>query len=92
MPRAAAAQALEAREAELALGYFPDLQRAGYFQQALFKSTYECIACAHSATIPARLTLKSNTSERGTWSCDLMAVSTLSTFPGGQRLAPPCDT
>ncbi len=44
--RSAAAAALESGEAELAVGFFPDLQRANYFQQALFKTSYVCIACA----------------------------------------------
>lgn len=57
-PRTAAAQALESGEAELAVGFFPDLQRAGYFQQALFKGTYACIACARNTAIGPKLTLK----------------------------------
>ena len=57
-PRAAAAQALESGEAELAVGFFPDLERAGYFQQALFKSTYACIACARNTAVRSRMTLK----------------------------------
>ncbi|HSW20785.1 MAG TPA: LysR family transcriptional regulator [Ramlibacter sp.] len=58
MPRAAAAQALEKGEAELAVGFFPDLQRANYFQQALFKTSYACIACAGNTAAGARMTLK----------------------------------
>lgn len=57
-PRAAAAQALESGEAELAVGFFPDLQRAGYFRQALFTTSYACIACARNAGIESRLSLK----------------------------------
>jgi DNA-binding transcriptional LysR family regulator len=57
-PRAAAADALEKGEAELAVGFFPDLQRAGYFQQALFMSSYTCIACARNTAAGSRLTLK----------------------------------
>ena len=57
-PRAAAADALEKGEAELAVGFFPDLQRAGYFQQALFMSSYTCIACARHTAVGSRLTLK----------------------------------
>lgn len=57
-PRMAAAAALEAGEAELAVGFFPDLQKAGYFQQALFKTSYACIACARNASAGARMTLK----------------------------------
>jgi DNA-binding transcriptional LysR family regulator len=55
-PRTAAAQALEAGEADLAVGFFPDLQKAGYFQQALFKTSYSCIACARTTAVGSRLT------------------------------------
>lgn len=57
-PRMAAAAALEAGEAELAVGFFPDLQKAGYFQQALFKTSYACIACARNEAAGTRMTLK----------------------------------
>jgi DNA-binding transcriptional LysR family regulator len=57
-PRMAAAAALEAGEAELAVGFFPDLQKAGYFQQALFKTSYACIACARHKAAGPRMTLK----------------------------------
>jgi DNA-binding transcriptional LysR family regulator len=57
-PRSAAAQALEAGQADLAVGFFPDLQKAGYFQQALFKTSYACIACARNDAAPARMTAK----------------------------------
>jgi DNA-binding transcriptional LysR family regulator len=57
-PRAAAAAALESGEADLAVGFFPDLQKAGYFQQALFRTSYTCIACARNAAAPSRMTLK----------------------------------
>jgi len=63
-PRAAAADALEKGEAELAVGFFPDLQRAGYFQQALFMSSYTCIACARNTAAGSRLTLKQYLSAR----------------------------
>jgi DNA-binding transcriptional LysR family regulator len=63
-PRAAAADALEKGEAELAVGFFPDLQRAGYFQQALFMSSYTCIACARNTAAGSRLTLKQYLSSR----------------------------
>ncbi|MDM0078964.1 LysR family transcriptional regulator [Variovorax sp. J31P179] len=63
-PRAAAADALEQGEAELAVGFFPDLQRAGYFQQALFMSTYTCIACSRHTAAGSRMTLKQYLSAR----------------------------
>ena len=39
----AAAQTLASGDADLALGYFPDLQRAGFFQQKLFDSPQVCL-------------------------------------------------
>ena len=56
--RSEAADALEKGEADLAVGFFPDLQKAGYFQQALFTSTYECITSAANTAVGDRLTLK----------------------------------
>jgi DNA-binding transcriptional LysR family regulator len=61
MPRKAAAEALESGQAELAVGFFPDLQKAGFFQQALFRTSYTCIACASrlgNGINPSRLSLK----------------------------------
>ena len=58
MPRDAAAQALESGVAELAVGFFPDLQKAGFFQQGLFKTSYACIACARNKSVGTRLTMK----------------------------------
>lgn len=43
MPRHAAAEALESGHAELAIGYFPDLHKAGFFRQKLFANGYVCI-------------------------------------------------
>ena len=57
-PRTAAGQALESGEADLAVGFFPDLQKAGYFQQALFKTSYACMTCARNDAVGARMTLK----------------------------------
>lgn len=57
-PRSVAAEELEKGQADLAVGFFPDLQKTGYFQQALFKSSYACITCAHNTGIGPRLTLK----------------------------------
>jgi DNA-binding transcriptional LysR family regulator len=57
-PREAAAEALERGEAELAVGFFPDLQRATNFQQALFRTSYACVACARHPSAGTRMTLK----------------------------------
>ncbi|MGV3572708.1 MAG: LysR family transcriptional regulator [Ramlibacter sp.] len=57
-PRTEAAAALESGEADLAVGFFPDLQKAGFYQQGLFKTSYACIACAGNASVGTRLTLK----------------------------------
>jgi DNA-binding transcriptional LysR family regulator len=56
MPREAAAQALEAGEAELAVGFFPDLHRTGFYQQGLFKTSYACIVWAGNKAVPEELT------------------------------------
>jgi DNA-binding transcriptional LysR family regulator len=58
MPRKAAAEALASGQAELAVGFFPDLQKAGFFQQGLFKTSYVCIACATNRQIDKRMTMK----------------------------------
>ena len=55
MPRHAAAQALESGAAELALGYLPDLQKTGFFQQRLFKHGYVCIVRRDHPHIGARM-------------------------------------
>lgn len=57
-PREAASAALESGEAELAVGYFPDLLRANYYQQALFKTTYVVIVCAKHPAASEVLSLK----------------------------------
>lgn len=58
MRRKAAAEALESGQAELAVGFFPDLQKAGFFQQGLFKTSYTCITCANHTHAGARMTMK----------------------------------
>ena len=58
MPRNAAAQALESGGAELALGYFPDLQKTGFFQQRLFKHRYVCIVRQGHPSIGARMGIR----------------------------------
>lgn len=58
MPRQAAADALETGAAELAIGYLPDLQKAGFFLQKLFRNDYVCIVRGDHPVIGERLTLK----------------------------------
>ena len=43
MPREAAADSLASGEAEMAIGYFPDLHKAGFFQQKLITSSHVCL-------------------------------------------------
>ncbi len=45
-PRDAAAPTLASGGADLALGYFPDLQRAGFYQQKLFDNPHVCLLSA----------------------------------------------
>ena len=57
MPREAAAHGLEAGLAELAVGYFPDLQRAGFFQQKLFVTPHVCLVRKKHPEVGERMTL-----------------------------------
>ncbi len=57
-PRQVAGEALEAGEADLAVGFFPDLHKAGFFQQGLFKTSYACITCAKAGPAQTRMTQK----------------------------------
>lgn len=57
MPRHAASESLEAGAAELALGYFPDLQKAGFFQQKLFRNTHVCIVRSEHPDIGTKMTV-----------------------------------
>lgn len=56
--RPAAAESLEAGDAELAIGYFPDLHKAGFFRQKLFDNPHVCMVRRDHPTIGQRLTLK----------------------------------
>ncbi|MDB5964230.1 MAG: LysR family transcriptional regulator [Polaromonas sp.] len=56
--RPAAAESLEAGESELAVGYFPDLHKAGFFRQKLFDSPHVCIVRRQHPDVGERLTLK----------------------------------
>ena len=58
MPRHAAATALESGAAELAIGYFPDLQKAGFYQQRLLRSAHVCLLRKGHAGIGRKLTMK----------------------------------
>ncbi|HEY4318955.1 MAG TPA: LysR family transcriptional regulator [Herbaspirillum sp.] len=56
--------ALEDGLIDLAVGYFPDLRKGGFYQQQLFESHFVCIAARNNARIeqsgnPSRLTLQS---------------------------------
>lgn len=58
MPPAAIERALESGAADLALGLFPDLTKARFYQQRLFRNSFVCVAAAerHGAGTP--LTMK----------------------------------
>ncbi|MEO8524344.1 MAG: LysR family transcriptional regulator [Caldimonas sp.] len=58
MPRHAAGESLESGAAELAVGYFPDLHKAGFYQQQLFATSLICMVRRGHPTIGTRLTLK----------------------------------
>jgi DNA-binding transcriptional LysR family regulator len=57
-PPPAAAEALESGSAELAVGYFPDLHKAGFYQQRLFDNPHVCIVRDGHPAIGRRLTMK----------------------------------
>lgn len=58
MPRHAAASALESGAAELAIGYFPDLQKAGFYQQRLIRSSHVCLLRKEHGSIGRKLSMK----------------------------------
>ncbi|WP_333846062.1 LysR family transcriptional regulator [Limnohabitans sp.] len=58
MPREAAANSLEAGSAEMAIGYFPDLHKAGFFQQKLISSSHVCLVRKKHPDIREKLTLE----------------------------------
>ncbi len=58
LPRNVAAQALESGDADLAVGFFPDLHKAGFFQQKLFDNAHVCLLRRSHPLAGRRLTLK----------------------------------
>ncbi|MFP6850403.1 MAG: LysR family transcriptional regulator [Pseudomonas sp.] len=58
MPKHTAAEALESGIVDLAMGYFPDLQKAGFFQQRLFCNEYVCILRRDHPDIGQTMTLE----------------------------------
>lgn len=57
IPSPAAGEALASGEADLAIGYFPDLARPGFRQQRLFRNSFVCIVRADHPDIGGRLTM-----------------------------------
>jgi len=57
-PKLAAADALATGEADLAVGYYPDLKGAGFFQQKLFENRHVCLVRqGHPRVLGDKLTL-----------------------------------
>lgn len=56
MPRNAAASALESGSAELAIGYFPDLEKPGFFRQKMIENSHVCVVRADHPVIGSRMT------------------------------------
>lgn len=50
-------EAMEAGEVDLAVGYFPDLAKPGFYQQKLFAHPYVCIVGSNHPTIGETLSL-----------------------------------
>lgn len=58
MPPAEIERALESGRADLALGLFPDLTKAGFYQQRLFRNSFICVAAAGREAVTEPLTLR----------------------------------
>ena len=58
MPPAAIEQALESGAADLAVGLFPDLTKAGFYQQRLFRNSFVSVVRANHPTIGERVGLR----------------------------------
>jgi len=56
-PRHAAADSLESGVADLAMGYFPDLHKAGFYQQKLMRSTHVSLVRKAHPTIGVQMNL-----------------------------------
>ena len=52
-----AGEALELGRADLAIGYFPDLAKPGFYQQRLFKNTFVCMVRADHPRVHDSLTM-----------------------------------
>ncbi|MDB5405970.1 MAG: LysR family transcriptional regulator [Rhodospirillales bacterium] len=57
MDPAALVEAMEAGTVDLAMGYFPDLQNAGLYQQLLSTSGFLCVARSDNSYVKGKLTL-----------------------------------
>jgi DNA-binding transcriptional LysR family regulator len=58
LPAAAVADGLESGTIDLAIGYFPDLKKHNFFQQALFADTFASLIRADHPVTARKLTLK----------------------------------
>jgi DNA-binding transcriptional LysR family regulator len=58
MPPPAIEHALESGAADLAVGLFPDLTKAGFYQQRLFRNSFVCVAAANHPELAEPLTLR----------------------------------
>jgi DNA-binding transcriptional LysR family regulator len=55
LPPTALAQALEAGDIDLAVGYFPDLKGSNFFQQKLFSHGFVCLVRADHPSVGAKI-------------------------------------
>lgn len=58
LPAAEVPPELESGELDLAIGYFPDLQKGSFFQQTLFKDSFACLIRADHPITASKLTIK----------------------------------
>jgi DNA-binding transcriptional LysR family regulator len=56
MPREAAADSLASGSAEMAIGYFPDLHKAGFFQQKLITNSHVCLVRKNHPHVGEKIT------------------------------------
>jgi DNA-binding transcriptional LysR family regulator len=58
MPPPAIERALESGAADLAVGLYPDLTKAGFYQRRLFRNSFVCVAAAEHTDLAEPLTLR----------------------------------
>jgi len=89
LPAAELPRELESGAIDLAIGYFPDLQRSNFFQQTLFSDTFASLIRADHPIAARRLRCRSGTpgsapSSRATASSPITAPARSTSFPANR--------